>query len=54
LIAQDEVSKCSKEFGRKQGHLNGSVVSQATTRKLEGNGLLLLVGDPQGNIAQRP
>jgi hypothetical protein len=54
FVAKKQSAKSLDHFGRKQRDVNLTVATDITARQQPSEHVLVLVGNPQGNIAQRP
>jgi hypothetical protein len=53
FIAKKQSAKSHDHFGRKQRDVKLTVATDITARQQPSEHVLVLFGDPQGNIAQR-
>ena len=54
LVAKKQDAKGLDHLGRKQRDVNLTVAPDLTARQQPSEHVLLLIGNPQGHIAQRP
>ena len=54
FVSEKQSAKGLDHLGRQQRDVNLTVATEITARQQPSENVLLLVGNPQGNIAQRP